>query len=149
MNETPYGYLFIGIAVIYALQLLLTGWQAKRYFNRLKELRKQGLTSVGMAGSKWSGRVYAVLVIDPENNILCAEKMSGMTIFSTLKPIPNIVGLNAIDLAKNFSEPLKDKKLQQAIQNAAREFLKAENTEPVPEKISDVKSVRMYHRSKK
>ena len=58
MEDIPYGFVFIGLAFAYGVQLYLTGLQAKRYFKRLKVLRKAGLTSVGMAGGKWSGRVY-------------------------------------------------------------------------------------------
>lgn len=52
MPEINYAYVFLFIAAAYALQLLLTSWQAKRFFRRLKEIRKDGLTSIGLSGGK-------------------------------------------------------------------------------------------------
>ena len=98
MQDFPYGFLFLGLAFAYGVQLFLTGWQAKRYYKRLKELRKDGLTSVGMAGGKWTGRTYGVLVIDEDKKIVHAEKMSGMTIFSGLRPVEGLVGLDVAEL---------------------------------------------------
>ncbi len=148
MKVTPYALIFLGLAFAYGLQLLLTGWQAKRYYKRLKVLRKAGMTSVGMAGGKWSGRVYGVLVVDEDYKILHAEKMSGMTIFSGLKPIDSLVGLNAKDLLdENRMFSLK-KKFVEAFRNAAREYFKPENLSVTPEKMSDIKSVRMYRKTK-
>lgn len=148
MEDIPYGFVFIGLAFAYGVQLYLTGLQAKRYFKRLKVLRKAGLTSVGMAGGKWSGRVYGVLVVDPEFKILHAEKMSGMTIFSGLRPVPELVGINVAELVQAGPQPGLKKKVQEAFQNAAKEFFKQEAQTEVPEKMSDVKSVRMYPKAK-
>jgi glucitol operon activator protein len=122
MSDFNYAYIFIILAVAYALQLLLTGWQAKRFFRRLKVLRKDGTLSIGLSGGKWSGRTYAVLVVDKEMNIIHAGKLSGMTIFSQLKFVDGLVGLNArelLDQTKDF--PIK-KKLLAAFHNAAKEF---------------------------
>jgi len=148
VQEIPYGFIFVGLAFAYGLQLLLTGWQAKRYYKRLKVLRKDGMTSVGMSGGKWSGRVYGVLVVDEDYKILHAEKMSGWTIFSGLKPVDSLKGLNAKDLLdENCTFSLK-KKLLEAFRNAAREYFKPENQSITPEKMSDIKSVRMYRKTK-
>lgn len=148
MQDIPYGLIFIGIAVAYGLQLLLTGWQATRYYKRLKLLRKKGLASVGMSGGKWSGRVYGVLVVDEQRQILHAEKMSGMTIFSTLKPVKELVGMNAADLLDENRQFGIKKKFLDAFKNAAKEYFKPENQVEVPEKMADVKSVRMYRKAK-
>lgn len=151
MQEFPYGLMFLGLALAYGVQLFLTGWQAKRYYKRLKELRKAGLTSVGMAGGKWTGRTYGVLVIDEDKKIVHAEKMSGITIFSGLKPVEGLVGLDVaklLDESQNFS--MKEKLLE-AFRNAAKEYFKPENQSiisDIPEKMSDIKSVRMYRKNK-
>ena len=97
MNQN-YSVIILALAAGLALQLYFTGWQTKRFYSRLKEIRKEGLTSIGLDGGIWSGRRYAVLVVDEKLNILHAEKMSGFTIFSKLKPVPELLGLNAKDL---------------------------------------------------
>ncbi len=147
MPKFNYTYIFLVIAATYALQLLLTGWQAKRFFNRLKELRKDGLTSIGLAGGKWSGRFYAVLVVDHDKNIIHAEKLAGMTIFAKLTPVEGLIGINAKDLlATNDDFGLKKKALL-GFQNAAKEFFKEEATadeENAGDNTShDIESIRM------
>ena len=117
-----FSYIFIIIAVAYALQILLTGWQARRFFAKLKELRKDGLASVGLAGGKWSGRTYGVLVVNDDLKVIHANKLSGMTIFSQLKPVDVFVGLDVRDLLDEEREfPVKEKALK-AFRNAAKEY---------------------------
>jgi len=148
VQDIPYGLIFLGLALAYGIQLLLTGWQAKRYYKRLKVLRQAGLTSVGMAGSKWSGRTYGVLVIDYEQKIIHAEKMSGITIFSGLKPVNELVGLNVTELLDESRAFSMKKKLLEAFRNAAKEYFKPENQSMIPEKLTDIKSIRMYRKNK-
>lgn len=125
LEEFNYGYIFLVLAAAYALQLFLTGWQAKRFFRKLKTLRKDGVASIGMSGGKWSGRTYAVLVVDKSKKIIHAQKMSGMTIFSTLIPVEGLVGLSAQELLdENRVFPIK-KKLLSAFRNAADQYFKA------------------------
>ena len=136
-----FSYIILALAAGLALQLYFTGWQTKRFFKRLKEIRKDGLTSIGLQGGIWSGRTYAVLVVDEEKKILHAEKLSGMTIFSNLKPVPALVGLQAdeiLDEAREF--PLR-KKLMKAFRNAATEFYKEEGEELSTIEDHKVKSV--------
>jgi DNA-binding transcriptional regulator of glucitol operon len=132
LENFNYTYIFLILAASYALQLLLTGWQAKRYFRRIKELRKDGLLSVGLAGGKWSGRTYAVLVVDDAFNIIHAEKLSGMTIFSNLKSIDEFLDLNVHDVLDENREFSVKKKLLTAFRNAAKAYFD-ENGEPVSE----------------
>jgi DNA-binding transcriptional regulator of glucitol operon len=126
MPEFNFAYIFIILAAAYALQLLLTGWQAKRFFRRMKEIRKDGLTSIGLSGSKWSGRIYAVLVVDANKKILHAEKLSGFTIFSQLQPVDELIGVNARLLLDEECHLVEKKKLMEAFRNAAKDIFKAE-----------------------
>jgi len=109
-----------------ALQLYFTGWQTKRFYSRLKEIRKDGKTSIGLDGGIWTGRRYAVLVVDDNFKILHAERFSGLTIFSKLKPVDELVGHTAQDLLSgDFYFPLS-KGMLKAFKNAAKELLKDE-----------------------
>ena len=132
MGDFNFAYIFIILAAAYALQLLLTGWQAKRYFRRVKQLRKDGLLSVGLSGGKWSGRTFAVLVVDEDFNIIHAEKLSGMTIFSQLEKVEGFVGLKARDLLDEGRDFPVKKKLLTAFRNAAKAYFD-ESGNPVPE----------------
>ncbi|MDF1520311.1 MAG: transcriptional regulator GutM [Brevefilum sp.] len=132
LENFNYSYIFIILAVTYALQLLLTGWQAKRFYRRLRELRKDGLLSIGLSGGKWSGRTYAVLVVDKNLDIINAGKLSGMTVFSQLKTIDEVIGLNARDLLEESRQFEIKKKLLEAFRNAAKAYFD-ESGEPVSE----------------
>jgi DNA-binding transcriptional regulator of glucitol operon len=132
LENFNYSYIFIILAVTYALQLLLTGWQAKRFYRRLREYRKDGLISIGLSGGKWSGRTYAVLVVDKDLNILTAGKLSGMTVFSQLKNIDELIGLNARDVLDENNLFQMKKKLLEAFRSAAKAYFD-ESGEPVSE----------------
>lgn len=138
-----YSIVIIALALGLAFQLLLTGWQTKRFYARLKEIRKDGLTSVGMEGGIWSGRTYAVLVVDDERKVLHAEKMSGMTIFSKLKPVPVLEGLAAVDILDETRTFPINKKLLKAFRNAAKEFFKEEGEASSTIEKHEIKSVKI------
>ncbi len=138
-----YSIVIIALAIGLALQLFFTGWQTKRFYSRLKVIRRDGLTSIGMEGGIWSGRRFAVLVVDDQLNILHAEKMSGMTIFSILRPVPELVGFNVEDLldeTRNFST---NNRIMKAFRNAAKELLKQEDESSSTITDRQIKSVRV------
>ena len=80
--------------VMWGMQLALTYFQIKRFYAKVKSLRQYGITSIGMAGSFLKGRVYTVVVVDENGVIVNAEKLTGLTVFSNLKPVPDIIGFN-------------------------------------------------------
>jgi len=141
--EKNFSYIIIALAAGLALQLYLTGWQTRRFYSRLKVIRREGLTSIGLEGGIWSGRRYAVLVVDENLKILHAEKMSGMTIFSKLKPVPELVGLNTKDILDEERDFSVNKKIMKAFRNAARELLKhgSEASSTIEDK--QIKSVKV------
>ncbi|NLN70839.1 MAG: hypothetical protein GX142_08690 [Chloroflexi bacterium] len=98
--------------VMWIIQLVLTYFQMKRFYKRVNTLRKSGITSIGMAGSFLKGRIYTVIVIGEDDVIVNAEKLSGMTVFSTLKPVTELVGQNINDIldeTKAFSITKKER----------------------------------------
>lgn len=117
------GVLFVLLVVMWTLQFGLTFFQMKKYTKRLKIIRQDGLTSVGMTGSKYKGRTYGILTVDGNNQIIHAEKMAGWTNFSNLRPVPDLVGLNLDQiLDENLELPIS-KKLHLAFRNAANDLL--------------------------
>lgn len=143
-----YSIVIIALAAGLALQLLLTGWQTKRFYSRLKEIRSDGLTSIGLDGGIWSGRRYAVLVVDEGLKILHAEKMSGITIFSKLKPVPELVGLNARDLLDENRKFLLKKRMLKAFRNAAKEYIKEDSELNSTIEDRKIKSVKFKNEKK-
>lgn len=96
-----------------------------------------------MEGGIWSGRTYAVLVVDDERKVLHAEKMSGMTIFSKLKPVPVLEGLAAVDILDETRTFPINKKLLKAFRNAAKEFFKEEGEASSTIEKHEIKSVKI------
>ena len=122
--------LIILIAIAWTLQLALTLWQTRRFYRRLSVLRRDGKSAIGMAGSIYRGRIYVILVVDENNIIRHAEKLSGWTVFASLRPVPVLVGksLDALLDGENKSLSLS-KKEREAFQNAAENLLKLEEDE--------------------
>jgi len=119
------GVLFGLLAIMWALQFGLTYFQMKKYTKRLKVIRQDGLTSVGMSGGKYKGRTYGIITVDNNNQVIHAEKMAGWTNFSNLKSVPDLVGLNLDQiLDENFELPIS-KKLHLAFRTAANDLLEA------------------------
>ena len=114
----------LGLAVGWFVQVLLTGRQTQRFYNRMKVLRKDGTASIGTTGGIYKGRVYVVLVIDGDDRIVHAEQLSGWTTFSDLRPVPELQDKNLSELMDEQNPlPIKPKILQ-AFRNAASEIYK-------------------------
>lgn len=112
--------IFLAIAFVWIIQLMLSLLQTKRFHKRVTELRKMGpATSVGFAGKNWTMKQYGVLVMDDERNVVQAEKLAGVTVFSSLKDVPQLKGLSLIRLLQDEPVPGVSKKLWAAFQNAA------------------------------
>jgi len=116
-----------GLALAWLIQYYFSFRQMRRFYSRISSLRKEkkGISSIGMAGSAWKRRIYAVIIFDPANHILAVEKLSGWTIFANLKPVDGLVGVALEDLflkEAELSVPY-NKKLFAAIQDAAKHVL--------------------------
>jgi DNA-binding transcriptional regulator of glucitol operon len=119
MNATA-TIIVLGLGFMWLIQFGLTFWQLRRYNQRLSELRKQGTVWVGLHGSAWKGRTYAVIVVDKDKRVVCIEKFSGVTIFAVLKPIPGFEGRPLSDLTDDSVELPVSEKMLQAIRNAVQ-----------------------------
>lgn len=126
--------LIVGLALTWMLQLGLTYLQMKRYYGRIAALRRQGLVSVGKAGSAWRGRVYAVVVVGPDRTVLQVEQLSGLTVLAALKPVPGLAGRSIDELADDAVQLPVSKKLREALKDAAAHLRAHEQkAEPQPE----------------
>lgn len=115
-----YAGLFLAVALVWILQLALSLLQTRRFHKRVFQLRKEGnQTSVGMSGSTWRRKVYAVLVVDENRTIIRAEKLSGFTVFANLKPVPELGGKPMSVLDEDTPIVGINEKLWKAFQNAA------------------------------
>lgn len=80
---------------LWFIQIALSYRQARLFYKRMNSLRKRGLCATGMAGGRYRGRVYVVLVVHPTtHNVIIAEQLRGFTVFATLKPVEQLVGMS-------------------------------------------------------
>jgi len=119
------GVIFVMLVIMWSMQFGLTYLQMRKYTKRLKIIRQDGLTSVGMSGGKYKGRTYGILTVDANNQVIHAEKMAGWTTFSNLKPVPELVGLNLDQILDENHELPISKKLHLAFRTAANDLIEA------------------------
>jgi DNA-binding transcriptional regulator of glucitol operon len=124
-------YIFLAVAIFWFAQFGLAWWQLRRFHARIGELRQRGRTAVGMQGNRFSGRTYAVLVVDSNNRISSAEIFDGWTVFSQLRPVPTLAG-RPLSTLRNEQIPAGLRKAQWAALQHAAGFLEAKPATPAP-----------------
>ncbi len=117
----------LALGLGWLLQFVLSYFQLRRFYRRIGELRRGGkLVSIGVNGTAWRRRHYAVLVVDPETKrIDHAEELSGWTVLAHLKPVRGLQGKAVEELLREDTvwPPHISRKLAAALQNAARYIL--------------------------
>jgi len=114
--------LIIGFVIAWVIQFVMTFFQMRRFNKKLSQFKKLGTTAVGMSGSMYKRRTYAVLVIDKNEKIIHAEQFSGWTVFASLKPVIELVGLTTVDVMNESLELPIAKKTRSAFQNAVQQI---------------------------
>ena len=117
--DTTATTIIVGLAIAWVLQYALAFWQMRRFYRRVAELRPYGQVSIGVAGSAWRRRQYAVLAVDTSQRIVHVAELSGWTVLANLKPVRGLDGRPMSDL---FDDDLKlpvSQKLLRALRNAA------------------------------
>jgi DNA-binding transcriptional regulator of glucitol operon len=109
----------LALAGAWIIQYYFAWWQMRRFYKRIADLRRTGLVSVGMAGSAWRRKQYAVLVVDKDHTITHVEQLSGWTVMASLKPVAGLDGRPMNDLWEDDAHLPVSPKLLLALQNAA------------------------------
>ena len=118
---------------LWFIQIALSYRQARLFYKRMSSLRKHGLCATGLAGGHYRGRVYVVLVVHPTtHNVIIAEQLRGFTVFATLKPVEQLVGLSLETLASPDTQTIEGvpPKVMQAAQSAATSIQQSLNKVP-------------------
>ncbi len=119
------GVIFLVVGVLWIVQFGAAYWQMRRFYSRLKEVRRGGLTAVGLGGGQYKGRSYAVLTVNTFGTIVHAEMFDGWTVFARLKPVPQMLGMQLEEILAHPEQLPVSQKLQTAFHNAARDIQKA------------------------
>ena len=110
--------LVVGLALTWFLQLYLTSLQMRRYYGRIAALRREGQVWVGLAGSAWRRRTYAVMVVGPDRRVQRVEQLSGWTVLAKLKDVPGVAGYTVEEIADDSVALPVPKKLRDALKHA-------------------------------
>jgi DNA-binding transcriptional regulator of glucitol operon len=113
------GWLFLLLAVLWALQLGLAYQQAQAFMARARALRRLGRVSIGASPRRIRGRAYVVVAVGPDDRVTAAEALRGVTVFANARPVPALVGLVAAELAAGVQVPDLHPRVQAAAQSAA------------------------------
>ena len=91
--------------LVWLVQLALAYRQARLFYKRISSLRKLGRCATGLSGGKYRSRVYVALVVHPvTRTIIKAEQLRGLTVFASMKPVPQLEGY-ALDALLATSAP--------------------------------------------
>jgi len=116
--------------LLWLVQLALAYRQARLFYKRVSSLRKRGPSAAGLAGGRYRGRVYVVLVVHPRTHkVIVAEVLRGLTVFARLKPIAQLEGRSLQELANPETPPIEgiSPKVQEATRMAAEAIQKSLN----------------------
>ena len=114
-----FGWFFLLIGVLWAVQLALAYLQARRFMARARALRRQGRVSIGASPRRIRGRAFVVVAVGPDDRVTAAEALQGVTVFANARPVPALVGLAAAELAAGAQVPDLHPRVQAAAQSAA------------------------------
>ena len=115
--------LAIAALVLWFVQWLLAYRQARLFQKHISSLRKLGRCATGVSGSRYRGRVYAVLVANPATRtVVKAEQLKGYTVFARPKPVQQLEGLSLDELLAPESPPIEgvSQRLREAARSAAQ-----------------------------
>jgi glucitol operon activator protein len=99
------GVIFLLLGLLWVLQLALAYQQARRFMKRSQALRRQGRVAIGASRRQVRGRAYVVVAVGPDDRVVAAEALRGVTVFANAKPVPALVGLPVAELAAGADVP--------------------------------------------
>lgn len=119
------------IILIFAwlLQAALTYFQINSIQKRLRALSERGYVGLGRKKKRFGRGRIVILVCNPHKEIIHAEEMSGITVFTRFKENQELVGYKLSQLEK---EDLKNETQKEAVKQAIDEIKKVfqkENSE--------------------
>ncbi|MCD4526516.1 transcriptional regulator GutM [Nocardioides sp. cx-173] len=82
-------WLFVAVVAGWLVQLYFTYQQSMAFNRRVRELRKSGTVTVGVAGKRYrGGRAFVALAVDDHQIVRDAISLRGFTTFARARPAP-------------------------------------------------------------
>jgi glucitol operon activator protein len=114
------------LAGAWITQYFMAYLQLRRFYKRVRQLGKFGAVWIGVEGSAWRRRTYAILVVDKNKRVAKVEQLSGWTVWADPKPVPGLEAVTLDTLMNDSIELPVNKKLRLALQNAVGHIRAAE-----------------------
>ena len=113
------GVLLVLLGALWVVQLALAWRQARGFMARVKVLRRSGQVAIGLSGNRVKGRVYVALAVTPDDRVAAADALHGLTVFASGRPVPELVGHTAAELAGGGAVPGVPSRVREAAKAAA------------------------------
>jgi DNA-binding transcriptional regulator of glucitol operon len=121
---------FVALVGAWAVQIMLSSQQMRRFHRRSQKLRRLGThMATGVSGTIYRRKLYALLVVDADRKVAAAEQLSGWTVAASLKPVPQLVGLD-LDVVGKGEPPAGVSVKQWAAFDHAAGFIRDELARP-------------------
>lgn len=117
------------LAGAWLIQYFFAFLQLRRFYGRVRQLHRLGSVWIGVQGSAWRRRTYAILVVNKDKRVVKVEQLSGWTVWATPKPVPGLESVTLDTLMDDSIELPVNKKLRLALQNAVGHIRTAEEAQ--------------------
>ncbi len=112
--------LLIVLVGAWLLQIFMSNMQMRRFHRRSQEMRRTGTDmAVGLAGTNYRRKTYAVLVTDLHQRVTAAGYLSGFTVFADMKELPQLEGMHLDQVGKGDPPQGVSPKTWKALDHAA------------------------------
>jgi DNA-binding transcriptional regulator of glucitol operon len=90
------------LVAAWLLQIWMSAQQMRRFHATSQRLRRMGThMAVGVAGNMYRTKTYVALVIGTGRQVVAAERISGLTVFASSKPVPEVVGMSLDEVGRD------------------------------------------------
>jgi len=100
--------------IAWLAQLLLGGWQIRKFNRAFEQLCQQGSVGVGRSSGRFKPRTIIALAFDEHQNVSGSLVMKGITIFAEPRSLSQLHGLNRQAIKPNVIFP-RDLNCQNAL----------------------------------
>lgn len=119
MDSTTIALLLVLVGA-WLLQIFMSNWQMRRFHGKSQEMRRTGAEmAVGLAGTTYRTKTYAVLVVDLFRKVTAAGYLRGYTVFADMKELPQLEGMGLDEIGRGDPPNGVPPKTWQALDHAA------------------------------
>lgn len=112
--------LLAAVVAGWILQLYLTYRQSTAFATDVRDLRRWGTVSVGVAGRRYrGGRAYVALAADDRGIVRAAISLSGWTTFARARPVPALFDVKLTQVRGDRAFPTLTPQQREAARQAA------------------------------